>query len=215
MTRKRLDLIGDRYGRLVVIKELDKVKNSRMFLCKCDCGNEKVVRMNQLRTGKTKSCGCLRIDKIRQANSYDLTGKKFGRLSVISKIENKNKEVFWNCVCDCGNLTEVSTYNLRSGKIKSCGCLRVDKGKELKEYHEKNLRKDGVMIPSLKRKKYRNNRTGVKGVSLYGDKYRASISIKGKSIYLGTYNNINDAASSRKKAEEKYHKPFLDDGKKG
>ena len=57
---------GDRYGKLVVVKEVHKNfesssgKNIRMVLCRCDCGNEKEVRLNSIRTGHTKSCGCLK-----------------------------------------------------------------------------------------------------------------------------------------------------------
>lgn len=58
-----IDLTGKRYGKLVVIK-LDHIqkfpcgKNERHYLCKCDCGNYKVVRACSLRNGNTKSCGC-------------------------------------------------------------------------------------------------------------------------------------------------------------
>lgn len=50
---------GDRYGRLTIISEAEKRGNYRYFLCKCDCGNTKVIAMGALRKGVTKSCGCL------------------------------------------------------------------------------------------------------------------------------------------------------------
>jgi hypothetical protein len=55
---------GDRFGRLVVQRELDQVKTPngtivRMVECKCDCGFSKVFRLPALRNGRTKSCGCL------------------------------------------------------------------------------------------------------------------------------------------------------------
>ena len=54
------DLIGQRFSKLQVIKRVEN-KNSRMayWLCKCDCGNETIVRGGHLTTGKIKSCGCL------------------------------------------------------------------------------------------------------------------------------------------------------------
>jgi hypothetical protein len=54
----------------------------------------------------------------------DLTGYKFGKLTVIKRVKNnKRREVCWLCKCECGNMTEVITYNLRHGFVKSCGCL--------------------------------------------------------------------------------------------
>lgn len=53
----------------------------------------------------------------------DLTGQRFGKLTVISRAENdKNGKARWNCRCDCGNFCIVSRSNLKSGNVKSCGC---------------------------------------------------------------------------------------------
>ena len=55
---------GDRYGRLTIIKEVEPIKrkryNERRVLCRCDCGNEKVVSLYPLLNGKIVSCGCYR-----------------------------------------------------------------------------------------------------------------------------------------------------------
>lgn len=54
----------------------------------------------------------------------DLTGKKFGRLTVIERVENaKYGQIRWLCKCDCGGTTISRSYNLKSGRAKSCGCL--------------------------------------------------------------------------------------------
>lgn len=50
---------GVRYGRLVVIHEVPKTSTNRLVLCRCDCGNEKIVLLKNLKNGATKSCGCL------------------------------------------------------------------------------------------------------------------------------------------------------------
>lgn len=56
--------VGKTFDRLIIIKEVDKDNNGkRKFLCKCSCGNEKIVRLNDLKSGKTKSCGCLQKEK--------------------------------------------------------------------------------------------------------------------------------------------------------
>lgn len=57
----------------------------------------------------------------------DLTGQKFGRLTVLERVENKGKRTYWKCLCDCGNETIVWADNLRRGLQKSCGCLYAEK----------------------------------------------------------------------------------------
>src|SRR3990172_439815 len=60
------------------------------------------------------------------ANIKNLVGKKFNKLTVISKTEKRNsiRCIIWICLCECGNLCEVSTNNLRRGGTRSCGCLQ-------------------------------------------------------------------------------------------
>lgn len=61
----------------------------------------------------------------------DLTGKKFGRLTVLyseGKIYNsKNRCYYWMCRCDCGNLKSVRGAHLKNGLVNSCGCLKKEK----------------------------------------------------------------------------------------
>lgn len=62
-----IDLTGKRFGKLIVIKQFSKTVNRKIqtrWLCKCDCGNEIVVRQGNLHTGNTKSCGCLRHESM-------------------------------------------------------------------------------------------------------------------------------------------------------
>ena len=54
----------------------------------------------------------------------DLTREKFGRLTVIGRAEKRGKHLMWNCSCDCGGTSVVSSSHLRSGHSKSCGCIR-------------------------------------------------------------------------------------------
>lgn len=56
---KRLDLTGQRYGRLVALRPAEKIGRYTAWLCRCDCGNEIVVATRKLRNGHTKSCGCM------------------------------------------------------------------------------------------------------------------------------------------------------------
>lgn len=54
----------------------------------------------------------------------DLTGKKFGKLTVVSRASHIKGRTQWNCICDCGNKIIVMTKYLKGGNTRSCGCLR-------------------------------------------------------------------------------------------
>ena len=59
--RTPLDLSGKRFGKLVVIKRVgSNNQGNSMWLCKCDCGKESIVNSQHLKSGQTKSCGCLK-----------------------------------------------------------------------------------------------------------------------------------------------------------
>ena len=66
MAFKKVNMLNKRFGNLVVLKEVDKSYNGYIYKCKCDCGNEVSVLGSSLRSGNTKSCGCLR--KITASN---------------------------------------------------------------------------------------------------------------------------------------------------
>lgn len=53
----------------------------------------------------------------------ELIGKEFGKLTVLSRADTKNGQIFYNCLCECGNRTVVRGDLLRKGKTRSCGCL--------------------------------------------------------------------------------------------
>lgn len=63
-----IDISGNRFGLLVAISEADKIKGRRAYNCKCDCGSNTVVRVESLRAGITKSCGCIRSERIGNLN---------------------------------------------------------------------------------------------------------------------------------------------------
>lgn len=61
---KFFDITGQRFGRYVAVEHV----GNGNWLCKCDCGNEKIVKSGHLRSGKTRSCGCLRHDVCKVVN---------------------------------------------------------------------------------------------------------------------------------------------------
>lgn len=58
-SRKKLDLIGQRYGKLTVLGPAENVGGRTAWRCRCDCGQEAVVKTYRLRSGHTTSCGCV------------------------------------------------------------------------------------------------------------------------------------------------------------
>lgn len=66
----------------------------------------------------------------------NLVGQKFGKLTVLGEDVERNKgRVYWICKCDCGNIARVTTANLRSGSVKSCGCLVKETAKKVNSKH--------------------------------------------------------------------------------
>lgn len=218
MSRKQV-YPDQRFGRLVVIRETDKRNGKRYALCRCDCGTVREFDIYNLLSGRAKSCGCLSRENLkrgRQAVALDLTGKTFGRLTAMrSEDERKGGSIVWTCACTCGNVVSVPARDLVSGNTTSCGCASVDHARSLKEYNEARHTVDEVFTPLLRQKTQKNSRTGVKGVSMHRTKsgkvkYQANITVKGKRIYLGIYPTIEQAAEARRRAEEQYHKPYLE-----
>lgn len=65
----------------------------------------------------------------------DLTGRKFGRLTVIERAPNKGRKTCWLCRCDCGNTTIVIADNIKNGQTTSCGCYHREKAAEMHFKH--------------------------------------------------------------------------------
>ena len=137
-----IDLTGQKFGRLTVIRRATKEElsdkkwnNITYWICRCDCGNETMVQAQTLKDGRTKSCGCLSAETTSKRASHDLTGKRFGKLTVIRKANDDEKPKtnegkygnWWICNCDCGsnNLVKKGSY-LTGGRVKSCGCYNKE-----------------------------------------------------------------------------------------
>lgn len=123
---KKIDLTNQIFGRLTVLEQAENIitPNGRSHVawkCRCDCGNITIVRGECLRKGNTVSCGC-KVKEILSAAGHsrliDLTGQQFGFLTVLKQSENKDSKggIKWLCQCECGNIVEVSSNNLRRKK---------------------------------------------------------------------------------------------------
>jgi hypothetical protein len=124
---RRLDLAGQQFGYWTVLSH----DGGSQWICRCKCGTEKSVQRNHLRSGHSQSCGCLKAEVSSKANSAQLVGQKFGRLTVTAR-DGSNRpskrasNAMWLCLCECGGAVRASSWKLTSGYVRSCGCLFKD-----------------------------------------------------------------------------------------
>lgn len=125
ITRKYpADLTGKRFGKLIALRPAYMTSRGWTWWVRCECSVEKVIRKDQLVSGKTKSCGCARVKN----QACEMVGRKFGRLIVLKQSESKRNRhgsslTRWLCRCQCKKEVIVTGNALRCGKTKSCGCL--------------------------------------------------------------------------------------------
>jgi len=149
---KLIDLQGKKFGKLTA-QERVPLKKRTKWKCQCDCGSSVEVYAQNLVTGNTTTCGCSGRGR---KSKIDITGEKFGRLTVLSQYTGEEKTggggTNWNCLCDCGSQVVKNGYALRAGDIKTCGCgshpLKYDDPSkaafnELLAQYKKNAKKTG------------------------------------------------------------------------
>jgi len=106
-----------KYGFITPIELIDNKKCK----CICDCGNEFITYKNNILTGKTKSCGCMRY-KLKD-HKKDITGIKVHKLTAIKYLRSDIKgNAIWLLECECGNTIEDTVSHFLSGSRVSCGC---------------------------------------------------------------------------------------------
>lgn len=110
-----IDLTGQVFGKLTVIRRNGIIYPQAAWLCQCECGNTSTVRGQSLRIGDTTSCGCNNVAR-------DLTGQTFGLLTVQSRAPNRDGNVMWACTCACGGSIDFRADRLLDKYMSSCGC---------------------------------------------------------------------------------------------
>ena len=129
-TQNAKNLTGLRFGKLVAVRPTELRKGTFVvWECLCDCGKTHYVTSVNLLHGYVRSCGCLKVEQIRERmklTAKDLTGQRFGKLVAVrpTELRNNNRNVVWECLCDCGNTHLATSVALLHGYVKSCGCSR-------------------------------------------------------------------------------------------
>lgn len=229
-----IDLTGQRFGRLTVIKRVDNSiqpsgQQKAQWLCKCDCGNEHIVKGYSLKNGDTKSCGCLNseiasesIKRFKKENTYDLSGnygigytangKKFYfDLEDYDKIKN----YYWQ-VTKRGYVISSETKEhdrlVQHRLIMNCPEeLEID---HIHQERKNDNRKNNLRIcthikNSMNRDIRSDNTSGVTGVSFdkHCNKWVAMITYNGKRKKR-KFSDFSDAVRQRKEWEELYFSEY-------
>lgn len=148
----RLKLEGRKFGNLICQERLWPPSKYKVFKwkCLCVCGRTIDVSTERLLKGKKTDCGCL-----HNWRNFNVIGKKFGRLLVLGQYTIQ-KDVYCQCVCDCGINCSVLKSNLTRSynKIVSCGCYRISLnsmvGAKLQEWRNKPENKEKLSKAQLK-----------------------------------------------------------------
>ncbi len=204
------DLTGRKFGELTVLRRAPEKRNGRVcWECRCSCGNVCTVPALRLKNGHTQSCGCKR--HAASNNRRDLTGQRFGRLTVLGEAKERGAadKIAWRCRCDCGNEVSVISGSLLRGRTKSCGCLNREK---IAKMHDHMHYQDDTCIERLGRvfSDAQENSAGFRGLFLTKNgKYRAMITFRKVHYVLGYFNTFDEAVQARLEAEEKLHAGYL------
>jgi hypothetical protein len=123
---KQITLVGQKFGRLVATEKLERINKITKYKCLCDCGNNCVITYNNLKTGTTRSCGCLRRDACKERERRK-NHPTHGRVLSYYKRNAKNRNLEWNL--DLDDFTKII-----NGDCYYCGAkpyTRMFTGKEI------------------------------------------------------------------------------------
>lgn len=230
MVKSRIHYIGNKYGRLLVIKQVeDKIDKQGIhwsnWLCQCDCGNTCEVIGHNLASGNTNSCGCYNKERIKETqvktNEFDLSGD-YG----IGYTSNNEPFYFsledYNLIkdyCWCKNSQGYIVAPLRNNRTKFIFMHRLvmnvldDKlydvdhiNHNLNDSRRNNLRVVSRTQNNMNRNIQSNNTSGITGVGFdkRSNKWIARITVNKKTLQLGAFINKEDAIHARKDGELKY-----------
>ena len=209
------DLTGKRYDMLVVIKRADDYvcnngkHHQSKWLCKCDCGNYKIVYGSYLKTNRKKSCGCISYDYLKKYNEYEYIDKNTVRVFLTNCDES--------FICDaddwewlkkyCWSKTNDGYQEARiNGKnrlfhhmiLPDCphGMVRDHINLNKMDNRKENLR---IVTYSVNNYNRRNrNKYGYKGITKSGNNYYVVKHVNGKKVYHGGYKILEEAIERSK-----------------
>jgi len=205
--KKKIDLTGQKFGRLTVISEAEKRGYERMWLCRCECGVEKEIMQDNLRGGHTQSCGCFHKEQVaKKASKHGMANDPihilWRSINDRCKPTNKHTKDYYDRnihVCDSWKNSFWSFYwwCKFSGYKKG---LQIDRKNNDKGYSPDNCRFVTNRQNSLNKRRIRSdNKSGYEGVYWHKklSKWHTRIMIEGQHIHLGRYEELEDAVNAR------------------
>lgn len=203
------DLTGKRYGKLFVSKRLrTDEKGETWYLCKCDCGNESIVRQSNLIKNHAMSCGkigCKKTNKTHGMSKSDLF-KKY--CDIHTRCNQKNNPLYGGrgiSVCEewsgPNGFLAFMEWSMLHGYKEGLSLDRIDVNGN---YCPENCRWTTWEVQAQNKRLLPSNKTGVSGVYKKDGKFAAQICVHGKRLHLGTFATIPDAKAARREAELKY-----------
>lgn len=196
-------------GRLTVIG-FDKSQNNKSYwACICDCGNNTIVRGDQLRNGHTKSCGCLLIESRKTRAKHGLSKSKLYKVWI--EMNRRCSYVKSNSYLDYGGrgisvcdewadedngFVNFKNWCFSNGYNEG---LQIDRTNNNGDYKPSNCRFVSNRVNSLNTRKRKTNKSGYTGVSFSKrtSKWESYITIFGKKNNLGLFENKKDALDAR------------------
>lgn len=214
-----IDLTGQRFGALVAVRPVSAAETSDHrpgWLCRCDCGRQKVVNGGNLRAGRITSCGC-HLERGRRRsltpNSrpiVDYTGQTFYELTAVRRVGSGT----WLFRCSCGQEITARAAFVRSGAIQSCGHVLRETARRKADMAGDNVLEfyDGTSVSRLRRLVSSPVVHGIRTVRTAdgGTVYVARLVLRGKQIYLGRFASYDDAVRARREAERVYYLPIIE-----
>lgn len=205
--------IGDRYGKLTVTSESFKDGHYKKVSVKCDCGIEKSIHVDHLKSGATKSCGCLHREKLSLRNTkHGGCGTRLYRIwkSIHERCRDKKSKYYGGrglTICEAWSKFEAfRDWALRNGYDDALSIDRIDTNGN---YYPKNCRWATHVVQSQNKRKHSTNTSGYIGVSRQGNRWKAYASL-GCHIHLGYFDTAIEAAQARDKyVSAHYESPTL------
>lgn len=233
MVNVRKSLIGQRYGRLIVLEQTEdyispkRGQHFSQWLCQCDCGNKSIVTGNNLRNGTTTSCGCYNNEIIKKKAYHNQISKKYNTFDLSNDYGigyTSAGEVFCFDLEDYEKIKNLCWFNDGKGYLRARRKLNNEKvymhrivtncpddmvidhiNHNTFDNRKSNLRIVTISQNAMNKRIASNNTSGVKGVIILDNGKAKSIITKERNvIHLGVYDNFDDAVYARKQAEKTY-----------
>lgn len=209
MAKRRIDLTGQVFGKLTVVKEVEQASNYiRRYLCECECGASSIVTQGHLRMGHTISCGCVRQQNLNEGNCRRVHGDAgtllyrvwSGMKSRCYTPTNPNYPNYGakgvQVIAEWLDYEVFKQWAILTGYNQG---LTIERVNVYKDYCPENCKWIPLSNQGINKRKYITNTSGYVGVGYSKSKqaWIAKVTINGKRKELGKFLTAYDAHVAR------------------